>query len=73
MIKKILLIIIFINSLLFSKEVTLQLPWKYQFQFAGYIIAKEKGFYKDVDLNVTLKEFNPTIDVIKELNENRIE
>ena len=71
--KKILLIIIFTYSLLFSKEVTLQLPWKYQFQFAGYIIAKEKGFYKDIGLNVKLKEFDSTIDVIKELDENKIE
>lgn len=71
--KKILLIIIFTYSLLFSKEVTLQLPWKYQFQFVGYIIAKEKGFYKDIGLNVKLKEFDSTIDVIKELDENKIE
>ena len=24
-------------------EVVLQLPWKYQFQFAGYLMALEKG------------------------------
>lgn len=50
--KRILLIFIFFYSLLVGNEqksVALQLPWKYQFQFAGYIIAKEKGFYKDVD------------------------
>ncbi|MEA3554465.1 MAG: hypothetical protein U9R39_08735 [Campylobacterota bacterium] len=43
---------IFIN-VLFAKnldsieKVSLQLHWKYQFQFAGFIAAKEKGFYKD--------------------------
>ena len=71
--KKILLIIIFAYSFLFSKEVTLQLPWKYQFQFAGYIIAKEKGFYKDIGLDITLKEFESKLDVIKDLDENIIE
>jgi ABC-type nitrate/sulfonate/bicarbonate transport system substrate-binding protein len=30
------------------EEVTLQLIWKNQFQFAGYYAAKEKGFYEDV-------------------------
>lgn len=71
--KKILLFIIFTYSSLFSKEITLQLPWKYQFQFAGYIVAKEKGYYKDIGLDVTLKEFESTIDVIKELNKHKIE
>ncbi|MDY0151940.1 MAG: ABC transporter substrate-binding protein [Candidatus Cloacimonas sp.] len=34
------------------KTVHLQLKWKHQFQFAGYYAAIEKGFYKDVGLNV---------------------
>ena len=38
------------------QDVTLQLQWKHQFQFAGYYMAKEKGFYKDVNLNVDLLE-----------------
>ncbi len=28
-------------------EVTLQLLWKNQFEFAGDYVAKEKGFYRD--------------------------
>jgi polar amino acid transport system substrate-binding protein len=36
--------------------ISIQLAWKYQFQFAGYIMAKEKGFYKDVGLDVELWE-----------------
>ncbi len=39
-----------------TKEVSLKLSWLYQFQFAGYIMAKEKGFYDEVDLNVDIKE-----------------
>lgn len=38
--------------------ITLQLTWMYQFQFSGYIMAKEKGFYKDLNLDVTLNEYD---------------
>jgi signal transduction histidine kinase/ABC-type nitrate/sulfonate/bicarbonate transport system substrate-binding protein len=31
--------------------------WLNQFEFAGYYVAKEKGFYKDVGLDVEIKEF----------------
>ncbi|QOP41910.1 diguanylate cyclase [Sulfurimonas marina] len=55
------------------KKVSLQLQWKYQFQFAGYIIAKEKGFYKKAGLDVELKEWKPGIhmedDVIQSKSE----
>ncbi|MCT7603324.1 ABC transporter substrate-binding protein [Aliarcobacter butzleri] len=74
--KKILLIFIFFYSLLVGNEqksVALQLPWKYQFQFAGYIIAKEKGFYKDVDLDVNLKEWQENLNTIEELNNGNLE
>jgi ABC-type nitrate/sulfonate/bicarbonate transport system substrate-binding protein len=30
-----------------NKEVTLQLKWKHQFQFAGYYAALHKGFYQN--------------------------
>jgi len=38
------------------KPVKLELKWKHQFQFAGYYMAKEKGFYKDVGLDVEIIE-----------------
>ena len=38
------------------KKVKLQLKWKHQFQFAGFYAAIEKGYYKDVGLDVTLVE-----------------
>jgi len=38
------------------EAVSLQLKWKYAFQFAGYIAAKEKGFYAEEGLDVTLFE-----------------
>ena len=31
--------------------------WLNQFQFAGYYIAKEKGYYKDLGIDIEIKEF----------------
>jgi len=36
--------------------VSLKLKWKHQFQFAGYYIAKEKGFYEEAGLNVIIED-----------------
>jgi two-component system sensor histidine kinase/response regulator len=62
--KSILLIIFF---LIFSfkiafaeplEKISLQLNWKHQFQFAGYYMAREKGFYKEAGLDVDIKEYD---------------
>jgi len=50
-----------------DKKITLQLNWLNQFQFAGYYMAKEKGFYKDVNLDVQIKESKFNTDVVKEI------
>ena len=42
-------------------KVTLQLKWVTQAQFAGYYIAKDKGFYKEVGLDVDIKPGGPDI------------
>lgn len=47
--------------------ITLQLAWKYQFQFAGYIMAKEKGFYEKAGLDVYLKEYELDTEVNREV------
>jgi NitT/TauT family transport system substrate-binding protein len=44
-----------------ADTVTLQLKWVTQAQFAGYYVAKDKGFYKDVGLEVTIKPGGPDI------------
>lgn len=44
------------------REVTLQLKWKHQFQFAGYYAAIKKGFYREEGLKIILKEPNPNLD-----------
>src|SRR4029077_1010015 len=42
-------------------KVTLQLKWVTQAQFAGYYVAKDKGFYKAEGLDVTIKPGGPDI------------
>ncbi len=49
------------------EKISLQLQWLDQFQFAGYYIAKEKGFYKDVGLDVEIKKFNYDIVPVNEV------
>jgi NitT/TauT family transport system substrate-binding protein len=44
-----------------AEDVTLQLKWVTQAQFAGYYVALDKGFYSDEDLNVTIKPGGPDI------------
>jgi NitT/TauT family transport system substrate-binding protein len=44
-----------------TDNVTLQLKWVTQAQFAGYYAAADKGFYKDQCLNVSLKVGGPDI------------
>ena len=41
------------------ENVTVQLKWYHQFQFAGYYAAVEKGFYRQAGLQVVLKEGKP--------------
>lgn len=43
-------------------KLTLQLKWVTQAQFGGYYVAKDKGFYKDVKLDVTIKAGGPDIN-----------
>ena len=71
---KLLLFSLLIISALFSKDlekVTLQFQWLDQFQFAGYYMAKEKGFYKDVGLDVKFKKYNNNIKPIEEVIKKR--
>jgi NitT/TauT family transport system substrate-binding protein len=44
-----------------ADKVTLQLKWVTQAQFAGYYVAKEKGFYKAENLDVEIKPGGPDI------------
>ncbi|HEY0920676.1 MAG TPA: ABC transporter substrate-binding protein [Devosia sp.] len=42
-------------------KVTMQLKWVTQAQFAGYFVAKDKGFYTEENLDVEIKPGGPDI------------
>ncbi|MFY8005214.1 MAG: ABC transporter substrate-binding protein, partial [Chitinophagaceae bacterium] len=49
------------------QKVSLQLKWWHQFQFAGFYAAQQKGFYKEVGLDVSLFESsaaNPPLNAV---------
>nr|WP_255552427.1 ABC transporter substrate-binding protein [Maritimibacter dapengensis] len=48
-------------------EVTLQLKWVTQAQFAGYYVAQEQGFYEEEGLDVTIKPGGPDIAPVQVL------
>lgn len=44
-----------------ADSITLQLKWVTQGQFAGYYVAKDKGFYEEAGLDVTINPGGPDI------------
>ncbi|WP_419764418.1 MAG: transporter substrate-binding domain-containing protein [Arcobacter sp.] len=49
-----LLVVLILSNYLFSDSIKVNLHWKHQFEFAGFYAAIEKGYYKDVGLDVEL-------------------
>ncbi len=70
LLKIFLFITLFISSLQSNQnqKVSLQLQWKHQFEFAGFYMAKEKGFYNDAGLDVEIKEFNFGINIADDIH-----
>lgn len=69
-----LFFIFIISSFLYSnnlKPISIQLKWKHQFQFAGFYMAKELGFYKDIGLDVELKEFEKNTNMLKDITNHK--
>ncbi len=48
-------------------KVSLRLQWKHQFEFAGFYVAKELGYYKDIGLDVELFEYDADVDIAQEV------
>ena len=70
--KTLFLLLLFLVSVAWSKEsITLQLSWLHQFQFAGFYIAKEKGYYRDVGLDVTIEDAQNKRDPLKAVMEGK--
>lgn len=71
-----IIFVLFIPFTSFASEINkikIQLKWTHQFQFAGYYVAKEKGFYKERNLDVTLIEGGINIDVHSVVAEQKAE
>ncbi|MEA3288721.1 MAG: ABC transporter substrate-binding protein [Campylobacterota bacterium] len=67
---KIILFFCFLNLALYAQElkkVSVQLQWKHQFEFAGFYMAKEKGYFKDAGLDVHIKEFDFGINITQDV------
>jgi NitT/TauT family transport system substrate-binding protein len=56
------LLLLGIGSAGAQDKMTLQLKWVTQAQFAGYYVAKDKGFYTEVGLDVTVKPGGPDVN-----------
>ncbi|MGE0052053.1 MAG: ABC transporter substrate-binding protein, partial [Arcobacter sp.] len=73
--KSILFLFVFIFSLnsyatTQNQKIKLQLQWKHQFEFAGFYMAKEKGFYQKFGIDVEFVEFDGKTNITdKILNE----
>ncbi|WP_296002641.1 PAS domain S-box protein [Rugamonas sp.] len=48
-----------------AEKVAIQLQWQHQFQFAGFYAAQDKGYYRDVGLDVSLIEAPPGVNPIE--------
>lgn len=54
------------------EKIRLQLKWFHQFQFAGYYMALEKGFYRDAGLDVEILEGRPYLQNSAENSHDQI-
>ncbi len=52
---------LFTSQAIAADDLTLQLKWVTQAQFAGYYVALENGYYEAENLNVTIKPGGPDI------------
>lgn len=54
-------------------QTSIQLNWMYQFEFAGPIVALEKGFYREAGLDVELHQGGPHIDPITPVADGKVD
>ena len=61
------LLLFFSSFVVANEQVTLQLKWFHQFQFAGFYAAKEKGFYQDAGFDVEIKQRDIKTDALSDV------
>lgn len=76
MLIKFLYLLLLLSFTLYAAEkqnISLQLKWFSSFQFAGYYMAKEKGFYAEENLFVEIKERDMSRNHIEQVLNNESE
>lgn len=63
----------FLHVIAASDHITLQLPRKHQFEFAGYYAAKELGYYEQLGREIVIAEYQAGMNVIEEVTTGRAE
>ena len=53
------------------EKVSLQLKWSHAYQFAGYYVAQEKGYYESAGLDVDIRPLKPGMNIVEELTSGR--
>lgn len=61
--KKLTVLLFLSVSLFAAQKAVVQLSWLHQFQFAGYYVAKEHGYYRDAGIDVDIREFDFNTDL----------
>lgn len=56
-----------------AEEVSVQLPWLHQFEFAAFYAAEEQGFYHDEGLDVVLHEGGPGVNPVAAVLSGRVD
>jgi len=75
---KLSLVILLISSMWIAKPVwannsealipvSVQINWHHQYQFAGFYAAIAQGYYRDVGLDVTIKSWQPGLNIREEV------
>ncbi|MBE9580274.1 MAG: transporter substrate-binding domain-containing protein [Proteobacteria bacterium] len=53
------------------EKVSLQLSWKHQFQFAGFYVAFQQGYFAEQGLDVEIREYQEGVDLVDEVTSGR--
>lgn len=65
--KSFLMILLCTLPLFAIEQVSVQLKWHHQFQFAGYYAAIEQGYYRNEGLEVTLKDRDTALNNVDQV------
>jgi NitT/TauT family transport system substrate-binding protein len=56
-----------------TDQVTVQLKWVHQAQFAGFYVAQEAGYYAEENINVSFLEGGPGINILERVHAGEVD